>query len=437
MPGRLTALRLSWIILAFLPVVLLGCNSSAGVAEITGAVTAKDVSGDLYEPVGVTSAYPADQVRFHAIVTVKNAPSETVLKAVWTAVDVGSVAGPNTKIDETEIQVQGSRNVDFTLAPQSGSWPPGAYRVEIFLNGRSNRILDFSVASPVAARAPTETVVPTTVLPTIAPTDAVATPATGCVPAAATPAKPSGLVSGVTLARQAKPETKEPINPTSTFAPDATFHAIASIKNAPANTSFRASWYASDIGSSGCNIFIDSTSISSFGNRNLDFSLTPDKVWPTGSYRVEIYVNEVLDRMETFSVTPPATPVPAATTTPTLKPTAGPTAGPRPTGAPSTSLPARTATRRPNVTITPTPDPNPCKLTPGNAGLYVINHFDAEMTLTIVDHEYHIPAHGELAVQFPGGKPFTINAFILGIGRSTSGPFILNAGECRLYEPSN
>jgi len=146
MPVRLSVLcRLLLITLFIIPA--LACEFSVSTAKITDAVIAEDVQGDNFEPVGITDTYAADQTTFHAVVTVANAPSDTMVKVVWFAVDVGDVAPPNTEIDQTEIPVDGSRNVDFTLAPDSGGWPPGTYKVDIYLNDELDRTLNFSVAA--------------------------------------------------------------------------------------------------------------------------------------------------------------------------------------------------------------------------------------------------------------------------------------------------
>ena len=124
----------------------LACEFSVSTAKISDAVMATDTQGDNFEPVGVTDTYAADQAVFHAVVSVANAPDDTTVKAVWTAVDVGDAAEPGTLIDETEMSVDGSRNIDFTLESNSGQWPPGTYKVDIYLNGDLDRTLNFSVA---------------------------------------------------------------------------------------------------------------------------------------------------------------------------------------------------------------------------------------------------------------------------------------------------
>jgi len=109
-------------------------------------VMATDTQGDNFEPVGVTDTYAVDQAVFHAVVSLANAPSDTTVKAVWTAVDVGDAAEPGTVVDETEVTAEGSRNIDFTLTSDSGQWPVGTYKVDIYLDGELDRTLNFSVA---------------------------------------------------------------------------------------------------------------------------------------------------------------------------------------------------------------------------------------------------------------------------------------------------
>jgi hypothetical protein len=124
-----------------------GCSFSVSTANIPQAVLAKDVKGDTFEPVEPTSTFPTDQAVIHLVVTVANAPSDTKVKSVWTAVDVGDAAPANTKIDEAEMTMDGSSNVHFTLsAPNSGVWPVGKYKVDVYLDDKLDRTLEYTIA---------------------------------------------------------------------------------------------------------------------------------------------------------------------------------------------------------------------------------------------------------------------------------------------------
>jgi hypothetical protein len=78
---------------------------------------------------------------------------------------------------------------------------------------------------------------------------------------------------------------------------------------------------------------------------------------------------------------------------------------------------------------------NPCNLSPGNAGILVINDFDGQLTFTVLNHEYKIPGHSQQIVQVPGGQSFTASVSVVGVGKTNFGPVTLDAGQCVKYEP--
>jgi len=86
------------ILLVWLVIVLLAlaCSFSASTANIAAATLAKDTEG--HQPATV---FDQDDV-IYALVTLQNAPDDTTLKAVWTAVEADGT-DPNLMIDETTI----------------------------------------------------------------------------------------------------------------------------------------------------------------------------------------------------------------------------------------------------------------------------------------------------------------------------------------------
>ncbi len=125
--------------------LLSACSFSASTANIKSVTLAKDAEGTA-----ATSQFdPTDTV--YALVELANAPDDTALKAVWTAVDVGAAASPNQLIDETELTA-GSGTHMFSLAPNS-PFPAGSYKVEIYLNDALNNTQNFSVSGTVAQAA--------------------------------------------------------------------------------------------------------------------------------------------------------------------------------------------------------------------------------------------------------------------------------------------
>jgi hypothetical protein len=237
---------------------------------ITDVVTAKDVQGDNFDPVGVTSSFPADQTVYHAVVTIVDAPDGTVYKANWKIADIGSAGTPGDSMGDYTIPAGGSRNLDFTFKPDN-KLPPGKYQVEIYVNGALTRTVDFEVQAQVSK-----------------PTS---------------PPQVSGYILDVTMAKDAQGANLDPVGATTVFSPADTIHAVVSIANAPKGTEFKANWYVEDIGdASQANKLIISSQLSADGTRNLDFKLTPTTQWPAGTYRVEILVNGQVESTATYSV---------------------------------------------------------------------------------------------------------------------------------------
>lgn len=122
--------------------VLTGCEFSASTANIGNATLAKDNGGTE----ATTIFDPNDT--FYAVIDLANAPDDTKIKAVWTAVNVGDAAEPNYLLTETEL-TSGSGNVVFEASNSNGVWPAGTYKVDLYLNDELDRTLDFRVQAPL------------------------------------------------------------------------------------------------------------------------------------------------------------------------------------------------------------------------------------------------------------------------------------------------
>jgi hypothetical protein len=77
------------------------------------------------------------------MVDLKNAPDDTKLKAVWTAVDAQDTE-KNLKLTETEVTT-GDSLVHFQLENKDYLWPTGQYKVDIYLNDKLDKTLAFEV----------------------------------------------------------------------------------------------------------------------------------------------------------------------------------------------------------------------------------------------------------------------------------------------------
>ena len=124
---------------AVLSVVMLAsfaCGGSFSTANIKRAWLSADSSG-----APETSQFSQAQT-FYCIVELANAPDDTTVKAVWTAVSAEGT-DPNLLIDESEL-TSGDGTITFNLTNDQ-LWPVGTYKVDLYLNGELDRALTFEV----------------------------------------------------------------------------------------------------------------------------------------------------------------------------------------------------------------------------------------------------------------------------------------------------
>jgi outer membrane usher protein FimD/PapC len=236
------------LLAAFTAILLatLACNFSASTAKITDAYLAFDEGGTQK-----TTVYtPTDQ--FFVIVVLANAPSDTVTKAVWTGVELAN-GEKNVKLVENEF-TSGNKKVYFTA---SGDWSVGKYKVDIYLNDKLDRTLEFEVKS--AEESSTE-------------------------PTAQTPASAHDLIQSAYLARD-----ENGTDVVSAFFPMDTFYAIVEMPNVPANTVAKAIWYAVDAEGLAPNSELDLAEVQGTGTFTFDLNATDP--WPPGKYKAAIFVN--------------------------------------------------------------------------------------------------------------------------------------------------
>lgn len=131
--------KIAPVLLAVIVLIIsqLACNFSASTANIANAWMDTTEEGD-----NPTTVYSQDAI-FYAMVDLKNAPDDTKLKAVWTAVDAEETE-KNFMITETEYTT-GDGLVHFQLENEEFLWPVGQYKVDIYLNDTLDKTLTFEV----------------------------------------------------------------------------------------------------------------------------------------------------------------------------------------------------------------------------------------------------------------------------------------------------
>jgi hypothetical protein len=236
-----------------LVLALSACSFNASTANISGAKMATDKDGK--HPTKVFS--PEDT--FYCLARLNNAPKDTTVRAVWTAVKVEG-AKPNTKIDEAKAKGASSQ-LQFNLT-NNDPWATGKYEVELYLNDakKPTKTLSFEVRGGGDSAKKDEP-------PAAKDTNTV-------------------IMSDVKMATDENGE-----NPTTVFSPKDTFYCVGYLKNAPEDTTVTVVWIASDV--EGIKPDTKIKEISAKGGSGLfRFELSNNGPWPKGKYGVALYLDE-------------------------------------------------------------------------------------------------------------------------------------------------
>ena len=105
---------------------------------------ARDVTPE-FVPVGPTTVFPPTAQGFYAVFNASGVGAGAVLKSVWWVVNVGNAALPNTIIDERTATIADGAGKGVFRLQRPEPWPPGEYKVEVFLNEQLITVLPFRV----------------------------------------------------------------------------------------------------------------------------------------------------------------------------------------------------------------------------------------------------------------------------------------------------
>jgi hypothetical protein len=255
-----------------LAMVTLACNFSASTANIQEAFLARDEAGNNK----ITDFDPQDD--FYLIVQLANAPDDTTAKAVWTAVEADGEQ-PNLSLGEKEL-TSGDGRLTFSLT-NANLWPSGKYKVDIYLNSKLDRTLEFNVLR-LPTPEPTQTPAPEpTQPPAPEPTQPPAPEPTQ------PPAPAAASISNAVLARD-----ENGTDQTTVFAQADTFYCVFDL-DAQDGATVKGVWTAVEAADTAPNTVIDEVeAVLTSGNYHL--SLTPENLWPIGKYKVDVYLNGAL-----------------------------------------------------------------------------------------------------------------------------------------------
>ncbi len=88
-----------------------------------------------------------------------------------------------------------------------------------------------------------------------------------------------------------------PVDDVTTFPPESPFYCSVKVSDLRIGSTLRSRWYFGEQ-------FVEEINyeVQAGGSGCVGFELTSPNPWPRGGYRVEVYLNDQLERMATFAV---------------------------------------------------------------------------------------------------------------------------------------
>ncbi len=98
-----------------------------------------------HEIVGAGNEFPRTAGQIYCVWKAQDVPSGTPVRGVWYAEDVGGAFPRNHKLQEKTLDLETVGQGYFFLSRPRRGWPPGKYRLEIYLGAELARTLRFTI----------------------------------------------------------------------------------------------------------------------------------------------------------------------------------------------------------------------------------------------------------------------------------------------------
>lgn len=164
-------IRLFPIALSALALLLVVQSCSFTTAHIERAVFSRQVNPETKEPLDETTSYHGSDAILHCSVLMANAPTGTMVKAKW----YQKVDGKQEVLDTTEIKLESSVWIDFNLSLTQNNLPYGEYAVDLFIDGKFQQTVPFTIEPAFPDGVIKEAVVARTLSESFFPTEAAST----------------------------------------------------------------------------------------------------------------------------------------------------------------------------------------------------------------------------------------------------------------------
>src|SRR2546423_7636629 len=130
-------------------------QAQSGGARVVDAQLGTESTPD-YQITDPSKSFAPDTPQIVCAWRVADVPQQgATLRGVWIATDTAGVAPPNYQIAEKSYPLKQTAMAGgvFNLSKPNAGWPPGQYRVELYLDERLAKSLQFSIYTAAAAAA--------------------------------------------------------------------------------------------------------------------------------------------------------------------------------------------------------------------------------------------------------------------------------------------
>lgn len=140
------------VLLVLVVVSAAACDRGTGQPKGEPRFATVVLTDDKESKVSKTSFAP-DTPKVYAVFTLAYVPSGTTVKSVWIA-ERTDVAAPNYRLDEASLTMGGSiTSGNFSFSRPTSGWPPGEYRVELYIGDRLGHTARFQITKPTSDAA--------------------------------------------------------------------------------------------------------------------------------------------------------------------------------------------------------------------------------------------------------------------------------------------
>lgn len=159
MTGRHFSCLLQMLLCALSAPAQTGGNPPPAPQAPDARVVAAQLGGDStpdYQIVNPDTSFAPDAPQIVCVWRVADVPAAgATIKGVWIAGDTGGAAPPNYRIGEKSYPLTRSALAggNFSLSKPTNGWPPGKYRLELYLDDRLAETLPFRVETAAEAAA--------------------------------------------------------------------------------------------------------------------------------------------------------------------------------------------------------------------------------------------------------------------------------------------